>query len=567
MSQKEYSPIGHLFELSRPDEWDKLNERLTERQRRLAIAAMSYHALLNPDRELEYRFGLGRKDQYPRLTDGSSLDGVLVDDTESLGIVHARGVAPHTTAFPAHYCIGDQLAPDPNQRFILLTPDEATDADVRGAWQERFPQRVYDQLERTAPAILDVIREQTTRWRLRHLHEQVPPRRVLTASEEARARGIRRPVQDVTPGDPVSGARPAVIVGMHWLQTGGAERWAIETVELVKQAGLLPIVITDHESQQPWITRPEMDGALVLPLTFPSQERAGDEPLLRALIEAFDLRGVLVHHSQWLYDRLPQLKRFRPQAEAIDNLHIIEYTGGGFPAAGVHEDRFIDEHLVISPQLSDWLTKTNRIDPAKVVLAPLSGLTVKDIRSPEPREASAPFVVSFVGRLARQKRPDAFLLLARRLMRENPRGYRFILHGDGEMNETVAALIARLGLASVLEWRRSDQPVRDTLGESDLLVITSRNEGITLTTFEATAAGVPVLSTDVGSQRTVIPSEGLLPRGTARMVSSGSQVVQNLAADEALRLQLWSEERRLIDQFTARPSATEWMRGRIDSWA
>ena len=31
---------------------------------------------------------------------------------------------------------------------------------------------------------------------------------------------------------------------MHWFQAGGAERWALETVKLVRDAGFLPIVIT-----------------------------------------------------------------------------------------------------------------------------------------------------------------------------------------------------------------------------------------------------------------------------------------------------------------------------------
>ena len=43
---------------------------------------------------------------------------------------------------------------------------------------------------------------------------------------------------------PRRGAQPAVIVGLHWFELGGAERWAFETVKLVREAGLLPIVIT-----------------------------------------------------------------------------------------------------------------------------------------------------------------------------------------------------------------------------------------------------------------------------------------------------------------------------------
>lgn len=62
---------------------------------------------------------------------------------------------------------------------------------------------------------------------------------------------------------------------MHWLQSGGAERWAMETVALARQAGLLPIVITDSDGHQPWITRHEFDDTVLLPLTMPLQDRVG----------------------------------------------------------------------------------------------------------------------------------------------------------------------------------------------------------------------------------------------------------------------------------------------------
>lgn len=65
---------------------------------------------------------------------------------------------------------------------------------------------------------------------------------------------------------------------MHWLEAGGAERWALETVTLANNNGFLPIVVTDHDSQHPWITNPAFDNALVLPLTFPIQEKESDEP-------------------------------------------------------------------------------------------------------------------------------------------------------------------------------------------------------------------------------------------------------------------------------------------------
>ncbi len=60
------------------------------------------------------------------------------------------------------------------------------------------------------------------------------------------------------------------------------------------------------------------------------------------------------------------------------------------------------------------------------------------------------------------------------------------MHGDGELGEEIRRDHARLGLQSVVEMRTPATPVSRTLEEADVLVICSDNEGVTLTSFEAT---------------------------------------------------------------------------------
>src|SRR5690606_20370047 len=48
----------------------------------------------------------------------------------------------------------------------------------------------------------------------------------------------------------------AVLVGMHWLELGGAEAWALRTVGLVLEAGLTPIVVVDRLSDNPLLDDP-----------------------------------------------------------------------------------------------------------------------------------------------------------------------------------------------------------------------------------------------------------------------------------------------------------------------
>ncbi|MFC6236098.1 glycosyltransferase, partial [Leucobacter soli] len=323
------------------------------------------------------------------------------------------------------------------------------------------------------------------------------------------------------PAAPAADGPPAILFGLHWLQPSGAERWAVETIGIARRLGFLPIVVTDHDSVHPWLTRPELADALVLALTQePVRPVAGDADLLEALLRRYDVRGAVIHHSDWLYAALPALKRLRPELPVVDSLHVIEYLGGGFAGRAVEYDDGIDHHHVISPQLVDWLRDVQGVDAAKIGLAPLARLTAGAERgfaargaapeAPRPDPAAVPFTIACVGRLSRQKRPDLFLQLVHRLQRRGA-DYRAILHGGGESRPLVDALIRRYGLEKRVELRDESTPVGQTYADSDLLVIPSLNEGLTLTTFEAIAAGIPVLSADVGSQRTIVEGEMLVP--------------------------------------------------------
>ena len=589
-------------------------ETLSPRQRRLALGAVEYHSLLNPGRTLCYRVYVGERWQYPHLTDVTTLDGSLTERAglKPLGEFEATSTVVARSPFPPH-CLPDGTpAPDGPVRHLLLSPDDATDADVdRHHPRDRAVVRLYRRCGTMAPLAFDYVREAFRRRCERRNARPIPPAVSpfersdgsihdvpADDSAPASAHGTTAPTSvpalslapdtaptpaapalacgpdghpwpQVRPGEPAPDAPRAVLIAMYWLQSGGAERWGLETVSLARQAGLLPIVLTDRDGHQPWICDPALDGALVMPLTQPLQERPGDVPILRALFEQFDVRGVVVHHCQWMYDRAWWVRRFFPRTLVVDSLHIVEYVmRGGYPRQAVAHDRWIDLHHVISPQLERWMTDVHGVDPAKTVLAPLVGLTAGGA-APEarPRSDGGRLTVAFVGRITDQKRPEAFLLTARRLLRERPGAFRFLLHGSGDRDGYVDALIGRYGLGDAVERRSADVPVSRTYAEADVLLVSSENEGLTLTTLEAIAAGVPVLSADVGSQGTLVPPQGLLRRMTASFVHDAARSLTHVLDDEDDRRRLWRTERDRLVAFSKLRSADDLFRDLFRRWA
>ena len=105
-------------------------------------------------------------------------------------------------------------------------------------------------------------------------------------------------------------------------------------------------------------------------------------------------------------------------------------------------------------------------------------------------------VVTLVARLVPIKRVDRFLAVAGRLL-DRPRA-RFVVVGDGELRAELTASPAARALGERLIWAgfRSDMP--DVCFASDVVALTSDNEGTPVSLIEAQAAATPVVSTAVG---------------------------------------------------------------------
>jgi glycosyltransferase involved in cell wall biosynthesis len=111
-------------------------------------------------------------------------------------------------------------------------------------------------------------------------------------------------------------------------------------------------------------------------------------------------------------------------------------------------------------------------------------------------------VVTIVARLVPIKRVDRFLETAA-LLRDRP-GTRFVVVGDGELREQLQASEPASALGDRLVWAGFRRDVPDVCFASDVVVLTSDNEGTPVSLIEAQAAAVAVVSTNVGGVRSVV---------------------------------------------------------------
>jgi glycosyltransferase involved in cell wall biosynthesis len=97
---------------------------------------------------------------------------------------------------------------------------------------------------------------------------------------------------------------------------------------------------------------------------------------------------------------------------------------------------------------------------------------------------------------------DRYLEAAARLG-DRPRA-RFVVVGDGELREQLRASDAARELGDRVVWAGFRSDVPDVCFASDVVALTSDNEGTPVSLIEAGAAAVPAVGTEVGGVRSVV---------------------------------------------------------------
>jgi glycosyltransferase involved in cell wall biosynthesis len=109
--------------------------------------------------------------------------------------------------------------------------------------------------------------------------------------------------------------------------------------------------------------------------------------------------------------------------------------------------------------------------------------------------------VLFLGNLVDVKCPDVALACMRRVCSEQV-GVSFVVAGDGPMRRRLER--AAEGVPVCFIGRQPYERVPDLLNASDLLLLSSRSEGMPNVVAEARACGLPVVATDVGLCRAML---------------------------------------------------------------
>ena len=154
---------------------------------------------------------------------------------------------------------------------------------------------------------------------------------------------------------------------------------------------------------------------------------------------------------------------------------------------------------------------------------------------------------TFVGRLTQIKRPDRVLDVAAELKNRGS-NVHFLVAGEGELFQKCKERALKDSLPiTFLGWRND---IDQILAASDVAILTSDNEGIPLTLIQAAFAGLPIVSTNVGSISDIVidQSTGYLTELNATAIADS---LDKLIRDEKLREMMGaSGKARALELFT-----------------
>ena len=162
-------------------------------------------------------------------------------------------------------------------------------------------------------------------------------------------------------------------------------------------------------------------------------------------------------------------------------------------------------------------------------------------------ESPDDLTVGFVGRLSSEKGVDLFLVAAQGILQQLP-GTRFVIAGDGPERGAVEKVMREKGIEDKITLLGRCDNMPEFYSSLDVLLSSSRTEGLPVALMEAMASGVPVVATAVGDVSALVRHERTGILVPALDVTAMQTAIIKLLHDPGKRLRLGEAGSEWIQQ-------------------
>ncbi|BGP68917.1 hypothetical protein NBRC10513v2_002253 [Rhodotorula toruloides] len=370
-----------------------------------------------------------------------------------------------------------------------------------------------------------------------------------------------------------------ILFVIPWLWMGGADIGALHMIQLYAAAGYRVTVactLNQHPESvelRPYVLQYTHDVHIL-----PSFLHVHDFPrYIKHLVRSRGIRQALVSHSQLLYELLPALVEQMPDVEWIDYLHNESYDNwksAGYPRYSIISQRYLARTITCSYHLKNWLLDNGHLDPDRIGVVKLGIETSKFVpATPAQRSAAKAdllqvepetLVITVVGRLDPQKRPLLVPRIAEQLLKRIDHDFVIIMIGNGEHREQLLEMIEMLDMQEYVRILGTRSDPSRYYAASDIFLLPSVSEGISIAINEAMAMGLPVVTARAGAlpeQLGELDAHGRQVHGPSELGGilvdheldeindpvAYAAALESLIVDSALRARLGRNARKLVE--------------------
>jgi len=212
------------------------------------------------------------------------------------------------------------------------------------------------------------------------------------------------------------------------------------------------------------------------------------------LISHYKIKNIIINNSLFGYKNLSTLRS--KNVNIFDIIHVV-IKNNPFLYFSKKYDNLLCKHIVISDTVKKNYCNKLRISPDRVVTINNAVDFEGKFKPKKERQKKYPFSIAFFGRLENDKNPLKFLDIALSLL-EQEDSIHFFIVGGGSLEYKMRKMIKIEKKSKYFTFCGFDQNPERIIETSNMVLITSRHEGLPFAALESISLGIPVISARLG---------------------------------------------------------------------
>ncbi|MEZ5266203.1 MAG: glycosyltransferase, partial [Acidimicrobiales bacterium] len=304
------------------------------------------------------------------------------------------------------------------------------------------------------------------------------------------------------------GRRTNVLYVAPWVIPGGSDKGTVDWFRTVDRSRFaLHLITTNRADDNAFVADIEPYAAEVWNLPDVLEERLHAGFVLDA-IGRWRIDVLHVMNSQLGFDLIPDVRRRHPQVAIVVQQHAEEHDSSLYVRyVATRYAHLIDAYSATSEDLKRRIAG-HGADPDRIEVI-YTGIDAEAEWVPAPRPPlapGAPLRVLYPGRLEDQKDPDLMVEVVAELRRRGV-AVRVDVVGDGSLRPGLEARVRNLGLTEEIRFHGVRYDMATWYQGADVLLMTSKYEGIPYVIYEAMAMALPVVVPDVHANGELVDAE------------------------------------------------------------